>query len=328
MSSRIADLNNRIVDVGVATQAATGTVNKFPAYLGKSMDDPTINVPIALSEYPSAQLSYFFTMDTSSPTLPQTRAFGSALNPDGYAQFGLPVWIAKHLESGLFIIVGRRDDDAGFYTEAGDLAQTGQAHGANHYIFGTGAGGIADPAFISTRQIKDWGVIPTSPPSMQITVCADAGQVRTTTYAEHSVLTTFTSADLSYLKPATPGEARWITIYANPFGLTGIEVGDTFVASTSVSADATTAKLSVLPFFCSPLAWVYLYNGQTTIDWEHIRRWAMVGPSGRYKINPNTQDFSDLITTPNPFGIEYNLVLAGPIVNTGYFKNTGIIKVV
>lgn len=328
MSSTVNDLLNKTIETQAKIYATTGTVGKFPAYLGKGLDNPIVNVPITLSEYPNAQLAYFFTTDTTSTNEPRTRAFGSALNPSGYAQFGLPVWVGKHLESGVYIIVGRRDDDAGFYTSVGNIHVNGQVHGHSHNLFGPGSGGVADPVFISTRQIRDYGVAPTNPPSMQIILCADGGQIRTTTYGTPNALATYTSGNLAYLKPTSPGEARWVSLYANPYGTLGVELGDVFYASQNISSDVTFSKLSQIPFYCSPLAWIYFHYGQSTINWEHIRKWAFIGPSGRYKVNPNSNELSDLVTTPNPFNITYNLVLTGPTTNYYEFENTGIIKII
>ena len=308
-SSLLDDLQRRNTEARQRITEETGTVRKIAAYLGKSPDDPTIEVPTAQSEYPSKQLAYFYTLDTDDVDTLKVRSTGSALNPLGFAQHGLPVWVAEHLKSRMLIVIGQNMNDAGFYTSSPNVTPVGFAHGEQHYLFGAGEGIVADPAFISTRQIVDGMLYPTDPPSLNLMVFADGvGVILVNNSGQPDNLATGLLLPFVAHVPAAAGKARWVAVYFNQWGNLGLNAGSTFTASASVNLDVSADKLAQIPFPGMPLGWVYLKNGQTTIDYQHIRRWGLIGASGRHFYNPNYSYLDEYEDAS-----DYNIVLASPI---------------
>lgn len=266
------------------------------------------------------------------------RARSTALNPKGFKQYGMPVVTAVDRKSGKRVIVDAHHDEiSDFMASTGVPLSNVVEHGFSHYLFGAGGGSFPDIVILENRQIINLSVHPTpGTPDLSVWVRAGNGTVYIDDLGQAQVWDIEgVEFDLTASVPGVGGDARWTLLSLDPNATPGAAAvtttdGTVFVGDTSYFPPQNDLGTNMpdVPSSDIPLAYVYLYNGQTQIDQQHIYE-----PTSRVytgnsstcgRIRPNPNDLAG----QGPLSAGCNLVLSGPIANTGTFVNNGQMTIV
>jgi len=321
--------------------AQAGVTKARPATLGKG-DGITVYVPSDKSEAPGQSLVYIYEDQQTDINTPTRRTVSTAFNPEGYSLHGLPIMVGALQGSEQRIITSIDYTRYPAFAAATGTRGIDNQHGANHYIWGPGGGRLADPVYIDNSQIVNLSVAPTATtPNLFVQIIGTAN--RSVFFSENGtpqVWTNNTPLDLTSYLPTTPSNAKWILIQLDReitagIGALSIVEGVEFVqTSTSPFPHITDLIVANLPnreMGKVGLAYIYLYEGQIAIGWQHIRlceNGRMSGINmGWCGIYPNKRIYNE---TPPVLQDECTLVIPGVLEVNGdaILEVEGILEVI
>jgi hypothetical protein len=265
---------------------SVGDYNLLPMRLGKGdaartlWADSTSNLGV-----PGNVLAYVHIDPGDGDTLEsRPREFSIALNPYGYSQYGMPVITAESKKTNMRIILGMDYDEMPqFLASSGVRSMAVQEH--SHYLWGPGGGVAANPAWLESNQIVNFSVQPKTGYGLTVQVVGTANR---SVYVDGSgspgVLANNSDVDLSSYVPATASKAIWVCVSINldtgAISATNGSEFDPTADTPPVIADVSAANMPDVPSGDTGLAYVYLAEGQTSIDHQHIRKIHNLAGSG------------------------------------------------
>lgn len=311
MSSELQEIEGRIVHAQRASLAKAGYSNLRKMRLGNGSG--TIRVPEALAEAPG--VCYVYTQSETGK-----RIVGSALNPQNLSVPGAEVFVGRRAGEKWDQIIAYTSDTSTFLSQAGQATVGQGLHGMLHYLFGNGL--IADPTFITNRQILEFGIAQSEEPDLYVHVLGtDAGGALWIDSTGTMNVFATQDIDMTSYVPSNSGKAVWALVSMDSAtGTVSVTAGSEFTAGSTPKDDWTTANLASFAIVAGQnvLGCVYLYQGQTEIEWQHIRRFlgSVTGITGEPFGNPNDVGGLTLASTRN-------VTLCGPIETTGIFTCDG-----
>lgn len=307
--------------------AQAGITKARPATLGKG-DGVTVYVPTDKSEAPGQSLVYVHEDQQTDIDTPARRTVSTAFNPEGYGQHGLPIMVGAIQGSEQRVIISIDYKRYPAFAAATGTRGIDNQHGPNHYVWGPGGGKLADPVYIDNAQIVNLSVAPTATtPDLFVQIVGTAN--RSVFFSEDGdpqVWTNNTPLELTSYLPATPGNAKWVLIQldreiATGAGALSVVDGVEFVQTVASPfphiTDLIVANMPSREMGKVGLAYIYLYEGQIAVGWQHIRLCENGRASGRNTgqcgIYPNRDTYNDDFVLDDGC----NLVLCGPIELAG-----------
>lgn len=271
--------NDQASESDAALMHLLGITEAFTALLGDGAG--TVEVPTDQSEVPGLPLAYIHIPDYTDPANPKVRSVTSAVNFNGFDEHGLPVRVGKYQGSNFWVIVAIDIGEALLrYVNKTERPKVVGAHGPSHYEFSDGTN-VSDPVYISNRQVIELGVFPTATLGTSVRVMGSpaGGMYMTTTGKPEDWADTNVSlaAEIAALGA---GEAEWVLLSLDVDAGTITKTEGTPFAGTaplgagaSVITDFDGAKMDMLlPAGEIPIGVVYIYYGQTEINYHHRRR--------------------------------------------------------
>lgn len=308
-----------------------GDYQTLPMRLGKGDADRTLWVSgNAISEVPGNMLAYVHIDPGDGGTLSsRPREFSTALNPFGWIAYGLPVITAESKNTNVRIVIGLDYDELPSF-----MAQTGvrtlPVAEQSHYLWGPGGGVAANPAWLDGGQVVNFKIHPKADYGLTVQWVGTANRsVYVNSSGEPVVLAGSEDVDLSGYVPVAAGKAVWVCISLDVDAATlTVTSGAEFDPTAGndgvppIIADVDAANMPAVPGGEVGIAYVYLEEGQTQIDHQHVRQ--------IYNLRAGGSDSGCIVIKPNPISqgdetlsADCEMVRCGPIDITGEFDCAG-----
>jgi hypothetical protein len=260
-----------------AVFAQLGFTNPLPMWLGDG--EGAVVVPTSVSEEPGSALAYVHAKTGLDNSSNARRAVSQALNPYGYSEHGLPVIVAEHMATHKRTIIAMDADKYVSYSASmGWQNSPLRAHRDSHYLWGAGCGAGADPVFIESIQVVNLKIQPLAGLYVQL-VGTSNRSVYLNSAGEPVVQAGATAINLTAHVPANPGKAVWVCISLNvDTAIITVTDGAEFDPTAGnggippIILDVDATHMPAVPAGDAGKAYVYLEEGQVTIDYQHIRQ--------------------------------------------------------